>query len=293
MDAEPASLSVAAALARATAWLRQAPRAGASGVDSPALDAQLLLAHVLARPRSALLAHDQHLLRPEQAAAFDGLLARRARGEPVAYLTGRKAFWTLELRVTPDVLVPRPETELLVERCLALLPAPEASVADLGTGSGAVALALASERPRWQVTATDRSGAALAVAASNARALGLGNVRLLEGDWFAPLAGRRFDLIASNPPYIAGKDDALADPALRHEPAAALSSGPTGLEALAAIIAGAAAHLAAAGHLVLEHGAGQERAVAGLLVAQGFGHVRCHADLAGLPRVTEARRPAD
>ena len=292
MDAERTSLSVAAALAEATARLRQAPQTGASGAAGAALDAQLLLAHVLARPRSALLAHGQDALRPDQAAAFDSLVARRARGEPLAYLTGRKAFWTLELQVTPDVLVPRPETELLVERCLALWPAHPARVADLGTGSGAVALSLASERPNWQITATDRSAAALAVAEANARALGVGNVRFLEGDWFTPLAGQRFDLIASNPPYIAASDSALADPALRHEPLAALSSGPTGLEALRTLIAGAAAHLAEAGHLVLEHGAGQQRAVADLLVAQGFRHVRCHADLAGLPRVTEAQRPA-
>ena len=288
MNTEQTPPTVAAALARATARLQRDPATAASA----ALDAQLLLAHVLGCPRSGLLAIDTAALQPGQAAAFEQCLARRARGEPVAYITGRKAFWTLELQITPAVLVPRPETELLVERCLALLPTPRARVADLGTGSGAVALALASERPHWQLTATDHSAAALAVAESNARALGLGNVRFVGGDWFAPLAGQRFDLIVSNPPYIAAGDAALEDPALRHEPPAALSSGPTGLEALAALITGAAAHLPAGGYLVLEHGADQQQPVAEWLVAQGFRHVRCHADLAGLPRVTEAQRPA-
>lgn len=292
MTAEGTTPSLAEALRRAAARLQQAPGAGAEAAGSAALEAQLLLAHTLSRPRSALLAHDEDLLHPEQAAAFERSIARRARGEPLAYITGRKAFWTLELRVTPDVLVPRPETELLVERCLALLPALPAQVADLGTGSGAVALALASERPRWHLTATDRSAAALAVAESNALALGLGNVRFLAGDWCEPLADQRFDLIASNPPYIAASDSALDDPALRHEPQAALSSGPTGLEALTALIDGAAEHLVVGGHLVLEHGANQQQAVADLLVARGFRHVRCHADLGGRPRVTEAQRPA-
>ncbi len=281
MDAEQSPLSIAAALARATARLQSA------------LDAQLLLAHTLVRPRSTLLAHDTEALQPAQTAAFELAVARRARGEPLAYITGRREFWTLELQVTPDVLVPRPETELLVERALVLLPAQEARVADLGTGSGAIALALASERPRWRITATDKSPAALALAELNARALNVGNVRFVGGDWFDPLAGERYDLIASNPPYIAAGDRSLEDPALRHEPPVALSSGATGLEALATLIGGASSYLAAAGWLLLEHGADQQRAVADLLVSQGFAHVRCHADLAGLPRVTEAQRPPD
>ena len=279
--------TIAAVLARATAQLRRHATAA-----SAALDAQLLLAHALAQPRSSLLARDADVLRPDQSAAFDKLVSRRAAGEPLAYITGRKEFWSLPLHVTPDVLVPRPETELLVERALALLPAAEGRVADLGTGSGAIALALASERPRWHIVATDQSSAALAVAESNGRALGLGTVRFVCGTWFEPLVGERFDLIASNPPYIAASDSALADPALRHEPTAALTSGATGLEALSALIAGAAAHLNTSGWLLLEHGAGQQSEVADLLVAQGFRHVRCHADLAGLPRMTEAQWPA-
>jgi release factor glutamine methyltransferase len=187
--------------------------------------------------------------------------------------------------------VPRPETELVVERALALLGSRPASVADLGTGSGAIALALARERPYWQVTATDRSAAALAVAQGNARALAVGNLRFLEGTWYGPLDGERFDLIASNPPYVAGADPVLQGAELRHEPLLALASGPTGLEDLKSVVGGAATHLTAAGWLVLEHAPAQAGAVEEMLVAQGFGHVRCHADLAGLPRVTEAQRP--
>jgi release factor glutamine methyltransferase len=162
-------------------------------------------------------------------------------------------------------------------------------VADLGTGSGAIALALARERPQWRVTATDRSAAALEVAAANARALAVHNVHFLTGDWYGAVGGERFELIASNPPYVGAMDPVLQGPALRHEPLAALASGASGLEDLAAVIAGAGAHLSAAGWLVLEHGAGQAPEVEKLLVAQGFRHVRCHADLAGLARVTEAQ----
>jgi len=277
-------LTIAAALARATAQLQRDGDA-----TSASLDAQLLLAAALSLPRSALLARDADRLHPGHAAALEELLARRARGEPIAYITGRKEFWSLSLRVTPDVLVPRPETELLVERALELLPAHAARVADLGTGSGAIALALASERPRWRITATDRSAAALAVAEGNARALGLANVRFVAGDWFEPLLREQFDLIASNPPYIGAGDRALASPTLRHEPPLALSSGATGLEALATLVTEAGAHLATNGWLLLEHGSGQQAEVADLLVAQGFRHVRCHADLAGLPRMTEAQ----
>jgi release factor glutamine methyltransferase len=287
MDAEQTPITKGAALASAAARLQAMPGAR--------LEAQLLLCHALSCTRGALLVREEELLEPAQLAAIEGAVERRARGEPLAYITGRKEFWSLELQVTPAVLVPRPETELVVERCLALL-APltleAADIADLGTGSGAIALALARERPRWQVTATDQSKAALAVAIGNASALGLANVRFAAGDWFVPLADERYDLLASNPPYIALGDAALDDPALRHEPSGALASGPTGLEALAALIAGAPAHLRESGWLVMEHGATQAASVADLLVARGFRHVRCHADLAGLARVTEAQRPA-
>ncbi len=274
----------------ASAW-------GAGALGGDAAEAQRLLAAVLGHGRGWLLAHEDHPLGPAQRAQYAGWIARRARGEPLAYITGVKEFWSLPLQVTPDVLVPRPETELLVERALALLPArgadggPAPSVADLGTGSGAIALALAHERPHWQVTATDRSAAALAVARGNALRLGLASVRFLQGDWLAPLAGERLDLLASNPPYIAAGDPALADPALRHEPAGALCSGPGGLEDLRALISTAPAHLLPGGWLLLEHGATQGEAVCALFASQGWTRVRCHADLAGRPRVSEASWP--
>lgn len=223
--------------------------------------------------------------------AFVDWIDRRVRGEPLAYITGEREFWSRRLQVTPDVLVPRPETELLVERALVLCEAGSAQVLDLGTGSGAVALALAIERPTWRITATDASPAALAVAAGNARALNVCNCEFVSGSWYAPVQGRGFDLIVSNPPYIAPGDPALADPALRHEPQSALVSPPDGLTALREIIGGARMHLTAGGALALEHGNDQGPAVAEMLVRAGFSHVRCHADLAGHPRVTEARMP--
>jgi release factor glutamine methyltransferase len=263
-------------------------RLGASG----RLDADILLAYVLGRPRSALLAHGELRVPAADAARFQALIERCAAGEPVAYLTGAREFWSLSLLVNPAVLIPRPETELLVERALALCDESSAGdgllhVLDLGTGSGAVALALAAARPQWSITATDRSTAALEVARANARRLQLMRVEFVPGDWFGPLGGRRFDLICSNPPYVAATDAALD--ALRFEPLAALSPGPSGLEALSHLIERAPAHLAAGGWLALEHGADQASAVAAALVAAGYARVRCHRDLAGLDRVTEAQ----
>ncbi|MCC7461824.1 MAG: peptide chain release factor N(5)-glutamine methyltransferase [Gammaproteobacteria bacterium] len=274
--------------ARIAAQLRAAALRLA-GSRSAQLDAELLLAAVLGIGRGTLQAQADEVLDAAQTARFAALVERRAAGEPVAYLTGRRDFWTLTLAVTADVLVPRPETELLVERALALLGAGPADIADLGTGSGAVALALARERPAWRVVATDCSAAALSVARANAMRLDIGTVEFLQGDWCAPLARRRFGLIVSNPPYIAADDPALQDPALRCEPAQALCPGASGLEALAAIAAQARNHLEPGGYLLLEHGAGQRQTVARLLVSHGYAHVRCHPDLAGLDRVSEAR----
>jgi release factor glutamine methyltransferase len=256
------------------------------------LAAGVLLAHVLNRPRAALITQGELPIEPAAAAGYRALLARRVAGEPIAYLTGQREFWSLLLMVSPAVLIPRPETELLVERALALLPATQAAagdvrVADLGTGSGAIALALASERSGWVVTATDQSEAALTVARANAARLKLGHIEFLAGDWFAPLGGRRFEAVISNPPYIARDDAALA--ALRHEPAAALIPGPGGLEALRHLISQASAHLEPGGWLLLEHGADQADAVAAALVAAGYARVRCQRDLAGRDRVTEGR----
>ncbi len=270
--------------------LREGSAALASHGASAALEAQLLLAHALGRPRSQLLASDLEPVPDAAAERFRALLRRCAAGEPLAYLTGEREFWSLPLAISPAVLVPRPETELVVERALALLdPLAALQVADLGTGSGAIALAVARERPAWSLLATDLSAAALGVARANARHLGLANIAFLQGRWCAPLAAGRYSAILSNPPYIAEGDPAL--PALAYEPALALTPGPTGLEALRAVIDGAAVALQSAGVLVLEHGADQADAVAGALVARGYARVRCHRDLAGHERVTEAQWP--
>lgn len=254
----------------------------------PEGEADLLLGHVLGRGAAWLFAHGDADVAEAEAARFDALLARRRAGEPVAYLLGRRGFWTLDLEVTPATLIPRPETERLVELALERLP-PEGAVADLGTGSGAIALAIASERPRARVVATDASADALAVAARNAAAHGLAQVEFRRGDWLTPLAGERFDLIASNPPYIAEGDPHLARGDLVHEPPAALASGVDGLDAIRRIIAGAPAHLRPGGWLLLEHGFDQGAAVRGLLAASGFRDVVTERDLEGRDRVSLGR----
>lgn len=258
-------------------------------------EAELLLLHVLERPRSWLFAHATDPLPATAQAAFEALLARRAAGEPVAYLTGRRGFWTLDLRVDAATLIPRPETELLVELALERLPSDRPlSVADLGTGSGAIALALASERPLAQVLATDASPGALAMAARNAAHHELRNVRFAEGgqDWYAPLQGARFALIASNPPYIASEDPHLQQGDLRFEPASALASGIDGLDDIRRIVAGAPEHLQPAGWLLIEHGWDQGAAIRTLFDAAGFADVQTQQDLEQRDRVTLGRRPA-
>ena len=255
-------------------------------------DADLLLAHALGRSRTWLLAHGDDGITAAEAARFTALVERRAAGEPVAYLTGSRGFWTLDLAVTPATLVPRPETELLVELALERIPADaEARVADLGTGSGAIALAIAKERPRARVLATDAREAALEVARGNARRNRIGNVEFRHGDWLAPLHGERFDLIASNPPYIALGDPHLDEGDLRFEPPSALSSGSDGLDAIRAIARAAPAHLRAGGWLLLEHGREQGGAVRALLHEAGFAEVATERDLEGRDRVTLGRKP--
>jgi len=258
----------------------------AAGAD---LDAQVLLAHALAIPRAQLRSHPEAPADPQRIPHYLALIERRAAGEPLAYLTGWREFWSLTLAVNPAVLVPRPETELLVERALALRAAAEGRVADLGTGSGAVALALASERPRWQITATDLSGAALAVARANAARLAITTLTFRAGSWFEPLGAEAFDLIVSNPPYVAAEDPALASAALAHEPRLALSPGADALSCLRTIVRGAPHHLAAGGWLLLEHGALQGPAVRDELVLAGFRYVRSHRDLGGHERATEGQ----
>ena len=270
---------------------RLAASAAGSGPDaSPELDAQVLLAHALKIPRARLRSHPESRADPQRAALYLELLERRALGEPLAYLTGWREFWSLRLAVSPAVLVPRPETELLVERALALRAAPQGRAADLGTGSGAVALALASERPGWRLVATDVAPAALEVARANAAALALTRIEFRQGSWFEPLAGERFDLVLSNPPYVAADDPVLAGPALAHEPRLALTPGEDALASLRVLARGAPPHLAPGGWLLLEHGAGQAAQVRHELVAAGLRSVRSHRDLAGHERMTEGQR---
>ena len=258
--------------------------------DAPRREAEQLLAAAASLSRAALVADATRSVDAATAERFGHWIERRCRGEPLAYITGRRGFWTLDLEVTPDVLVPRPETELVVERALGH-GAARTRLVDLGTGSGAIALALANERPLWSITAVDQSTAALAVAQRNAARLGIAGIDWRHGSWFAPLAGQRFDIIASNPPYIAADDAALGDAALRHEPQDALTPGADALAALRAIVAAAPHHLEDGGWIILEHGATQGPAVRALLEAQGFRHVVSVRDLSGHERVTEGRLP--
>ncbi|MDP9009653.1 MAG: peptide chain release factor N(5)-glutamine methyltransferase [Pseudomonadota bacterium] len=254
--------------------------------ESPRLDAELLLGKVLGLSRASLIARDNEAVAVADERQLAELISKRARGVPVAYLTGSREFWSLPLTVTPDVLVPRPETEILVQHALELLPAGEdaRSVLDLGTGSGAIALSLATERPHWTITGVDLSPQALKVAAQNARALNLPRIAWHQGSWFDAVPGERFHLIVANPPYIAASDPALLK--LKAEPAMALTSGTTGLESLTAIIAQAPQHLHVHGWLVLEHGSTQAPDVSQLLAQHGFAAIRTFPDLSGKPRIT-------
>jgi release factor glutamine methyltransferase len=267
--------------------LRSAALTLSGGSASPRLDAELLLCKVMATSRTGLIVRAADPLAADRRHAFDDLVARRAKGAPVAYLTGTREFWSLPFHVTPDVLVPRPETELLVDHALTLLAAgPGASLLDLGTGSGAIAVAIASERTHARVTAADVSADALTVARRNAEALGVPRIDWRLGSWFDAVPGERFDVIVSNPPYIAAGDPALR--ALTAEPPLALTPGPTGLEALSTIAAAAAEHLHPAGWLLLEHGCDQAQAVTRLLEHHGFERIRTLVDGSGRPRVTAA-----
>jgi release factor glutamine methyltransferase len=251
------------------------------------VDAEALLLHLLDKPRSWLFSHADEALDNELHSAFLGLLERRLQGEPVAYITGRRGFWSMDLEVTPATLIPRPETELLVELALQRLP-PQATgtVVDLGTGSGAIALAIASERPRARVVAVDASADALAVARRNGERLGLSNVRFLQGDWLAPLNHQRVELIVANPPYIEATDPHLGQGDLRFEPASALASGGDGLADIRRIVRDAGQHLLPGGWLMIEHGWNQGHAVRGLMTAAGLAGVSTARDLEARDRVT-------
>jgi len=254
------------------------------------IDGQVLLAHALQRDRAWLAAHGHDEIAREQAEAFFALAKRRRDGEPVAYLTGAREFWGLSLAVTRDVLIPRPETETLVELALAWLPRDRpVRVLDLGTGSGAIALAIASERPQAHVVATDGSGAALAVARGNAQRIALSSVEFVEANWYDGVPGPSFDMIVSNPPYVAIGDPHLTEGDLRFEPAAALASGVDGLAALRTIIDGARARIAPGGALIVEHGFAQSAEVQDLLRDAGFAEITARRDLAGIARVAAGR----
>jgi len=255
--------------------------------------AEILLASVLDRDRAWLIAHRDDVVDDAALARFAELIELRAAGHPVAYLTGRRGFWTLELAVTSDTLIPRAETELLVQLALdRIAGGMPARIADLGTGSGAVALAIARERPHATLVAVDASSAALRVAQNNARDLGIGNVEFVPGDWFDALRGLDpFDLVVSNPPYLANADPHFSQGDLRFEPRSALAGGVDGLDAIRAIAALARAQLVDGAWLLLEHGAAQGSAVRSLLALAGFENVQTWQDLAGLDRVSGGASP--
>lgn len=270
--------------------LQAARRRLSSTSASPHLDAEVLLSHSLGQPRSRLVAWPEHELDEQAQTSFRALIDRRERGEPIAYLTGEREFWSQSIRVAPGVLIPRPETELLVELVLEHFPSEiSGRIADLGTGSGAIALALARERPRCWITATDASAAALAQARENAQRLGYDAIDWRLGDWLEPLAGLRFDVIVSNPPYVASDDPHLAQGDVRFEPREALDAGPDGLNDLRRIIGHAPDRLMPGGWLILEHGFEQGEAVRGLLGAMGFDAVHTRRDLSGLERASLGR----
>nr|WP_294977690.1 peptide chain release factor N(5)-glutamine methyltransferase [uncultured Pseudomonas sp.] len=256
--------------------------------DSPSarLDAELLLAAALGKSRSFLRTWPERVVSREARDLFDSLLARRQVGEPVAYILGRQGFWSLDLEVATHTLIPRPDTELLVETALDLLPATPARVLDLGTGTGAIALALACERPGWQVLGVDRVAEAVALAERNRERLDLANAAFRASQWFSELAGERFSLIVSNPPYIPSADPHLAQGDVRFEPSSALVSGADGLDDIRLIVEQAPGYLENGGWLMLEHGYDQASAVRDLLLTRGFAHVESRRDLGGHQRIS-------
>ena len=273
--------SIGTLLAQATGML---------GTDAARLEAEILLAACLDKPRSHLYAWPEREVEPRQQERFAALISRRALGEPIAYLLGQREFWSLPLTVTPQTLIPRPETETLV--ALALDTMPEDTplrIADLGTGTGAIALAIARERPHSEIIATDISPAALSVAKDNAARLGLDNVRFVCGSWCRALTVNAFDFILSNPPYVAESDPHLREGDLRFEPRKALAAGTEGLDELRHIIPGAHDRLRTDGWLIVEHGYDQGERVMQLMRTQGFREISDHADTAGLSRVTRGR----
>ena len=273
-------LEIGTALADGTERLRKVS-------DSPMLDAELLLARAIDVPRTYLIAHPEDALDPAAVERYFTAIERRSGGMPIAYISGEKEFWSMTLYVSPDTLVPRPETEVLVDQALQRIPDDDGySILDLGTGSGAIALAIARERPNCDVTATDISDAALEVARQNANRHALPNVEFLCGDWTEPVISRTFDQIVSNPPYVSSADPAFAH--LEHEPRLALASGEDGLDAIRRISVETRAIIRRDGNLLVEHGESQHEQVAWILAAAGWSDISHANDLSGRPRVTIA-----
>ena len=254
--------------------------------DSPRLDLEVLLCHVLDKPRSYLFTWPEKILDQQSTRQFNDLLKRRADGEPIAYLTGEKEFWSLSLEVNATTLIPRPDTEALVETALNVINKPDALVLDLGTGTGAIALALASERPGWQIIAVDTVPEAVALAEKNRQRLGLNNVSVMRSNWFENIALQKFDLIVTNPPYIDADDHHLKEGDVRFEPGSALVSGDEGLADIKLIICGAKSYLSDGGCLLIEHGYQQAEAVRNLLSDEGYAQVSTLRDLGGNERLS-------
>jgi release factor glutamine methyltransferase len=260
--------------------------------EEAALEAQLLLQHVLNVNRAWLISHEKDVLTSDQYAAFETLLQRRLNGEPIAYILGAREFYGLNLKVTPDTLIPRPDTEMLVEAALAKIPKDKAfKILDLGTGTGAISLAIAKNRPQAQVIAVDFSESALKVAQENAENLNIQNVTFLQSSWFSALGQQRFDMIVSNPPYIEEADTHLSQGDLRFEPKSALTSGEDGLDDIRHIVSNCLVHLAPQGWLMFEHGYNQAQAVEDLMSAEGLVDITTIQDLGGNDRVTSGKNP--
>lgn len=258
---------------------------------TPKLDAEILLSFVLNVSRSYLYSHSDERIDKEKQVIFESLLKRRIQGEPIAYIVGHQEFWSMDFEVTKDVLIPRRETELLVETVFEILPADKkCSVLDLGSGSGAIALAIAKERPHWKISGVDQSEKAIQLARKNQKHLNISNVTFTESNWFSALNKKRFDLIVSNPPYISEQDPHLNQGDIRFEPKEALISGKDGLDDILKISAEAIKHLKSNGYLIFEHGYNQSEAVKKILQKNQFMLIEARKDLSGIDRITFGKR---